>query len=62
MYYEEYDIKEYEGMFIPDKLKPLIGRVSREEMRYRIQEEHFIFSYILRNGKPTTLIKKPRYF
>lgn len=62
MYDEEYDIKEYEGMFIPNKLKPLIGKVSKEEMRYMISKEHFIFSYILQNGKPTTLVKKPKYF
>lgn len=62
MYDEEYNIEEYEGMFIPDKLKSLIGKVSKEEMRYMIDKEHFIFSYILRNGKPKTLVKKPKYF
>lgn len=49
---------EYKGMFIPEKFKPMLGHVTREQLAYYIKFDKAVDSYVLQNGCPTTLVKK----
>lgn len=62
MYEEEYDIVEYRNMFIPNNLRHLMGKASRQEMKYLIKKHNAIDEYILKYGKPTTLVKKLKFY
>ena len=43
---------EYEGMFIPEKFKPMLGHVTREQLAYYIKFNKAVDSYVLQNGCP----------
>lgn len=49
---------EYEGMFIPEKFKPMLGHVTREQLAYYIKFDKAVDSYVLQNQCPITLVKK----